>query len=87
MYKYTCKCGYRGDYLVPYYNNNTTRCPRCGKEFRDIRASDVELLELKCPQCGKENSDEGLEYYMTWKTCEHCGRNFEASKKVRYFIR
>lgn len=87
MYKYKCECGYSGDYLVPHYRSNNTRCPVCSKEFKDVKPSDLELLKLKCPHCDKESSDRGMREYMSWKTCEHCGRNFEASKRVRYFIK
>lgn len=87
MYKYECKCGYSGDYLVPHYRSNSVRCPVCSKEFVGVVPADMEQIKLKCPYCDKENNDKGLEYYMTWKTCEYCGRNFEASKRVRYFVK
>ena len=87
MYKYTCECGYSGDYLVPHFKDNSARCPACSNKINNVTAADIELVKLKCPYCDKENNDKGLEYYMTWKTCEYCGRNFEALKRVRYFIK
>ena len=87
MYKYKCDCGYSGGYLVPHYRGNNVRCPICSKIFNDLIPVDIELVKLECPYCNKENGDMGLDYYFTWKTCKRCGRNFEAMKRVRYFIK
>ena len=46
-----------------------------------------ELLFLVCPFCKEElYYDDRLAHYFMWVTCEYCGRNFKAKKKVRYFI-
>jgi len=87
MYKYICECGYSGDYLVPHYRDNNVRCPVCSKIFEGILPIDLEYITLKCPYCKKENEDKNIEYYLTWITCQHCGRNFEAKKRVRYYIK
>ena len=87
MYKYKCECGYSGDYLVPHFHNNTARCPACSRLYEGVTAVDIELLKFKCPHCDKENDDSELTHYLSWVTCEHCGRNFEAKKRVRYFVK
>ena len=87
MYKYKCECGYSGNYLVPHYKSNIVKCPKCSKTLENIVPRDIELPKLNCPYCNKENDGERLTHYMALITCKYCGRNFEAKKRVRYFIK